>query len=107
MLLADLDHGRTIDLTLYHDHFPDLTHSKNYDLCNRMGRFARDQSIGLFRTPSARKDGGICVPVFSEDAIQSDCFQYDYYLTFELNSAVITIEKRGVIEFFEIPEKWG
>lgn len=106
MFLADLDHDRAINLTMFHKEFPDLTNPINYEFCNRLGKFACENKVGMFSSPSAREHKGNCVPVFDPDAIKSDAFQYDYYLTFEAESKTILIERKGVLNTFSVPKDW-
>jgi hypothetical protein len=51
--------------------YPDLVSptEAGYPFCQALAQSARGSNIGAFLTPSARRDGGICTPVFSRSAL--------------------------------------
>jgi hypothetical protein len=42
-----------------------------YPFCQSLARQARAQAIAAFHTPSARRRGGICVPVFAQETLSN------------------------------------
>ena len=63
--------GVAADLRGKEKDYPDLVSqtSEGYPFCQRLGAAARRRHIDAFHTPSARKKGGTCVPVFTESAL--------------------------------------
>ena len=49
--------------------FPDLTHKRDYTLCNRVGRRLWIEGLDGLLAASARRRGGTCVPVFRRQAV--------------------------------------
>ena len=63
--------GVVLDLFGIHQDCPELT-SKNesgYPKCRELAEEARSGSINAFRTPSARREGGTCAPVFDRQSL--------------------------------------
>lgn len=58
--------GRAKDLTSLD--WPELT-ADDYTVCQRLGSEATAENLSGLRTPSARRRGGVCVPVFSAAAL--------------------------------------
>ena len=63
--------GSTADLRGKEIDYPDLVSqtADGYPFCQHLGRTAKEKNIDAFYTPSARKEGGICVPIFTETAL--------------------------------------
>ena len=63
--------GITADLRGKETVYPDLVSQteSGYPFCQRLGRGAKEKNIDAFYTPSAREEGGTCVPVFTETAL--------------------------------------
>lgn len=51
------------------DYDPELTHPSDYKLCQDIGKESSSQGLHFIVVPSARKQAGINVPVFSDDAL--------------------------------------
>ncbi len=65
--------GEVLDLFPLRDSCPELTSSDEggYQKCRSLADEARSRSIDAFRTPSARRSGGICTPVFARNSLGS------------------------------------
>jgi hypothetical protein len=106
MFRADVRHNKSINLIGSNVHSKGLVDPDDYSYCNNLGKFAVNEKIALFQAPSVRNSGGKCLPVFVRDALMTDQFLYDFYVTFEKDSDEIIIEKSGVREVLSLPEQW-
>lgn len=104
MFVAELKAAKAIDLTPFHKEFPNLSHPYDYSLTQHLGRFARSHAVGLFLSPSARAEGGVCVPVFDESCIVGDRPLYEYFVTFKRGSDVALVETLGKTEPRRFPK---
>jgi hypothetical protein len=66
--------GSVLELFPIHADFPELTSEdeSGYPKCRDIAEEARRNSIDAFRTPSARKMGGTCTPVFTRQSLPND-----------------------------------
>ncbi len=66
---TDFD-GTMLDLFIIHADCPELTSQdeSGYPRCRQLAEKARSRSINAFRTPSARRPGGTCTPVFDRQS---------------------------------------
>lgn len=78
--------------------------SENYAFCQDLGRKAVKESTGMYLTPSARKEGGTCTPVFDSKCIQKD--DALYFLKFIFLSSNDVRVTRDVDELLTIPDSW-
>ena len=67
---TDFD-GTMLDLFTIHSNCPELTsaNESGYPKCRQLADEARSSSINAFRTPSARRSGGTCTPVFDRQSL--------------------------------------
>jgi hypothetical protein len=83
--------GRTVSLfDLLHDH-PEIATNEGYQFCRSLGREAVARSKDAFRTPSARRSGGVCVPVFRREALGD--VHLRFVGCFELVGATLTFRR--------------
>ena len=63
--------GSVIDLFAIAEQLPELTSKdeSGYPKCRQLAEDARNRSVNALRTPSARQQGGTCVPVFDRVAL--------------------------------------
>lgn len=70
--------------------FYDRLTSEDYSFCQALGEKIHEEKFEMLRTPSARKKGGVCTPVFSPEIIKT--YSKLYYLKFYLNpDGLITV----------------
>lgn len=83
--------GVVKDLRNMQDHFPDLTHDTDYGFCNKLGTEAVKSKLDAFLTPSARRENGTNVPIFTRKSI-SDPQLIDWIsVTYDPNTGYTTI----------------
>ena len=66
--------GRVLDLRPHQAQFPFLADpdvTKSYPPCNSLAKEAIEIGMHAFLTPSARRPGGTCVPVFSRPSLRN------------------------------------
>ena len=63
--------GTVLDLFIIHVDCPELTSvgENGYPKCRQLADDAGGRSINAFRTPSARRSGGTCTPVFDRPSL--------------------------------------
>lgn len=61
---------KMVDLLHKAEIFNSLVHPVDYSFCQALGKKLVKESVEMVRTPSARKHGGICTPLFSPTPIQ-------------------------------------
>lgn len=61
--------GQTVDLWSKQPSWPELTSDAHTSFCRDLGKEAAKTGKDGFRTPSARKSDGTCVPVFNKSAL--------------------------------------
>ena len=68
--------GVVLDLCGKERDHPDLVSKteSGYPFCQALARTARSSGIEAFHTPSARRNGGICTPVFSHSSLANPRF---------------------------------
>lgn len=68
---TDFD-GTVLDLFQIQANCPELTSEdeSGYPKCRQIAEEARRRSINAFRTPSARRQGGTCTPVFDRQSLE-------------------------------------
>ncbi len=64
------------------ENFHSLLTQSDYGFCQSLGKRVVEQNIHMMRTPSARRHGGVCTPIFSSEAIRDIAFLY--YLNFHV-----------------------
>lgn len=104
MLIADCEAQKTVDLRPLEKDFPNLVHDNDYSLCQALGAHAVATSIDAFLTPSARRKGGTCTPVFNAHVLKNArAFGY-FHFEFLLDGTVrITTDHD---EVRQIPDHW-
>lgn len=103
MFEAECKSDSAVDLTGLSAFLMNLT-SEDYEFCQALGAFAVRSKIELYLSPSARNAGGICMPVFNSEAIQSDRMLYFFHFTFTSDGkAQITTDEDAE---FTIPGTW-
>lgn len=101
MFEAHIQSECVIDLQPLHQKHPRLTHSTDYSLCCELGAHAHAHGIEAYLTPSARKLGGCCVPVFKSSVIKKDRVLFYFHFTFFKDGRVrMTTDKD---EWVQIP----
>lgn len=105
MFLANIASKRSADMLDSIEVFPDLIHPTDYTLCQTIGAACRVQGVELLRTLSARKSDGVCVPVFTPNAIKAEkkIYYLRYTFTRDGEAIVTTINDRVI----KIPTEWG
>lgn len=66
---------------------------RGYPFCQSLARQALTQKISAFHAPSARREGGVCVPVFSQQALSNH--RSGYFIMFAARNGQIEHEKIG------------
>ncbi len=84
MYVAQINSLRSIDLSGDEKHFSSLVHPENYDFCQALGKKLVEEGFEVLRTPSARRRGGVCAPVFHPRVLRR-C-EFLYYLRFHLGA---------------------
>jgi hypothetical protein len=64
-----------------------------YPFCRSLARQALAQGISAFHAPSARRDGGVCVPVFMQEALSNH--RSKHFVMFAVRNGQIEHEKVG------------
>lgn len=87
--------GALMDLTKCSEAFSNLI-SDDYSFCREIG-FEYFKIVDAFKTPSARKENGICFSIFEKNSIknfnQKNSFRYNFRITiFKKNPEEIIIE---------------
>jgi hypothetical protein len=104
MFRARLQSDRAMDFMSTLDKHPLLTHETEYGYCHELGRYAVENKVDIFITPSVRNPGGKCYPVFNPEAIIED--KGIFFLHFTLSPSadpIITVDKD---EVFPVPLNW-
>lgn len=105
MFKAECVSNRAVDLRGLEGSHPKLVDENNYDFCRELGAYAVKNQIGFFLTPSVRRAGGTCTPVFDAGVIKKEEFVYFFHFTFYGSKrAVIT---RDSDRSFDIPANWS
>lgn len=85
--------GMVLDLFLIQANCPELISKdqNGYPKCRQLTEEARSQSVNAFRTPSARRSGGTCIPVFDRQSLGDiPRFKYQGRYTNDKGSIVFT-----------------
>ncbi len=63
--------GKVFDLFVIQENCPELTSEdeSGYPKCRQIAEEARNRSVNALRTPSARRPGGTCTPVFDRQSL--------------------------------------
>lgn len=69
------------------------TDEGGYPFCQSLARQARTQGISAFNAPSARRKGGVCVPVFTKDALSNH--RSHHFMTFTTRDGQVEYERVG------------
>ena len=82
--------GATIDLRGKEQQHPDLTSRTNagYPFCQALGLEAVGRGVDGFLAPSARREGGTCVPVFKRAALSEPRVVHSCSATVQSGSVV-------------------
>lgn len=86
--------GSVKDLRPMRKEWPELTHDKDYDFCNRLGREAKKSGLDGLLTPSARQEHGTNVPVFRRSAISSPVIRSHIIMTLNPSTGDVAIRER-------------
>jgi len=92
MFEADLNLHDSVELRGLEARHPGITDPVEYAFCQKLGRKAVELDIVSFRTPSVRREGGTCVPVFDPSVIK-DRKLYDYWNFFPKDGAPFSTKK--------------
>ncbi len=87
MFKADLSAEKYADLRPHVGTHTLLVHPKDYSFCRNLGKYAVEQNIDLYLTPSVRCSGGTCTPVFSSRTITQDQSIRTYFFHFPLDES--------------------
>lgn len=82
--------GMATDLRPHFAAMPFLIADDGYDECNKIARAAILASLDGLITPSARRQGGACLPVFSRGVLSKPAFGSDIQITLGPSSAAST-----------------
>ncbi len=82
MYVAQSHSSRSLDLSDDAEYLLRLVHPEDYGFCQALGKKLVEESFEILRTPSARRRGGVCTPVFHPRVLQN-C-EFLYYLRFHL-----------------------
>lgn len=82
---VDLEGNNIRDLMRFEEKYPKLVDPDDNSFCQKVGRMAKTQSIDALLTPSVRRQGGCCIPVFEREAIKSD--RLVKYLEFKVSKS--------------------
>ena len=96
---------RSVNLCNQITEFPDLVSVTDYSLCQLIGSTCHKSGVEVVQSNSARFNEGVCVPVFSPNAIAYE--KKISFLKYELKKngkAIVSTIDNQVIE---IPESWG
>jgi hypothetical protein len=87
MFKADLSAEKYADLRPHASSHTLLIHPHDYSFCQVLGKYAIEQNIDLYLTPSVRCSGGTCTPVFSSRPIIRDQSIRTYFFHFPLDES--------------------
>lgn len=92
LLRFDLE-GDGKDLTPFTGTWPELTArtEDSYPTCQRLGREAKDDGLDALRVPSARRSGGVCVPVLSRDSVSNEGDRTPITITADVASDSVSV----------------
>lgn len=96
MYKAQIGTSQAADLLGDKEFLPALVHSTDYAFCQALGKKLIQENYKMLRTPSARRRGGVCTPLFSPDIIQS--WNHEYYFS-------VHIHPNGVIGVNSVREE--
>jgi hypothetical protein len=87
--------GLTLTLCGHEGAHPELVSAdeSGYPFCQSLARQAHVQGISAFHAPSARHNGGVCVPVFMQQALSAH--RPGHFLRFAARNGQIEHEKVG------------
>jgi RES domain len=87
--------GLTLTLCGHEGAHPELVSAdeSGYPFCQSLARQALAQGISAFHAPSARHDGGVCVPVFMQQALSNH--RSGHFVMFAARNGQIEHEKVG------------
>ncbi len=87
--------GDILNLVGHEVEYPDLVSASDagYPFCQKLATAARDEGIEGLHAPSARRSGGVCVPIFFEKAISHPAISS----TVRLSIAGTVIEHEEII----------
>ena len=76
--------------------WPDLVHDSDYSFCNQLGAEAVRLGIDGLVTPSARRSGGVNLPVFKRQAISNPKIEAAAAFTYHPDTGTVTVENQPV-----------
>lgn len=85
-------HGRAKDLTSRRRDWPPLTHDSDYSFCNGLGAEAVASGLGGLLAPSARREDGTNLPVFSRAALDNPGDAEDFTAVFDSATGKVSLE---------------
>lgn len=80
------------DLKFMQDRWPELTHDSDYGFCNKLGAEAVNRKLDAFLTPSARRENGTNVPIFTRESISDPRLIGCISMTYDPISGCVTID---------------
>ncbi len=100
MYTALIQSESAVDLTGEKDWLEPLVDSTDYSFGQALGKKMFESRFQMIRTPSARKVGGICTPIFSPEAINHP--QRIYYLKINVypDGSIGVDSSREMVRFF-------
>jgi hypothetical protein len=93
--VSSVFNGLTLNLCGHEGDHPELVSAdeSGYPFCQSLARQALTQKISAFHAPSARRDEGVCVPVFIQQALSNH--RSGYFLMFAARNGQIEHQKIG------------
>ena len=88
--------GSERDLRPQVAHWPDLVHDSDYRFCNQLGAEAVRLGIDGLVTPSARRVGGVNLPVFKRQAISNPKLEDAVAMTYHPDTGAVTVENQPI-----------
>lgn len=98
--------GRYREYTVHDE--PSIVHPTDYSYCNNLGKAAVADGLSYLIVPSARKFGGICMPVFLGGAstvreTETEAFSY----IFDHSTDKLSVRWRGSVNDIEFDDVFG
>src|SRR4030095_9313989 len=83
MYKARIGASRAADLAGEKEFLSHLVHPSDYTFCQDMGKKLIRENYQMLRTPSARRIGGVCTPLFAPEVIQG--WRHEDYFTLHIH----------------------
>lgn len=98
MYRAEIKASHGVDLLASGESLSGLVHPRDYSHCQELGSRAVREGVQALRSPSARRVGGNCLPVFDALAIQEASFTYSLH---------ISVKPDGFIAVHSLDGSWS